>query len=418
VTDTESVESFRLRARAWIAANLALEADGRQPGVPRRDEAAWQRARELQRRLHAGGFAGICFPKEYGGLGLTPAHQRAFNEEAAGHEMPVLLNIPTFAICCATILETASEEVKREHLAAAIRGEEILVQFLSEPGNGSDLASVTTRADRRGDSFVLSGTKIWSSAAYAADYALCLARTDWDVPKHEGLTMFLLKVRQPGIEIRQIRQIDGSSEFCQEFIDGVEVPAGCVVGEVNGGWAVASRQLFHERSSMGGTSPYISGRHPGRDRRTSTGELIALARRAGRAGDPVVRELIAEYHGLDRIESWLADRVGAAIRSGQLPSSASSVPRLFSGDAITRRAEIALEVAGPLGAMSDPVTPPGSRPPREPAVGVRFLARQGGSLGGGSTEIARNIISERLLDMPREHAADKGVPFSQVKRGR
>jgi alkylation response protein AidB-like acyl-CoA dehydrogenase len=416
----ESVESFRLRARAWVAANLTVEgeAPGHGTGVARRDEAVWQRARELQARLHAGGFAGICFPKEYGGLGLTPAHQRAFNEEVVGYEMPVLLNIPTFAICCATIAETASEELKREHLAAAIRGEEILVQFLSEPGSGSDLASVTTRADRRGDSFVLSGTKIWSSAAYAADYALCLARTDWDVPKHEGLTMFLLKVHQPGIEVRQIRQVDGSSEFCQEFIDGVEVPAANVVGEVNGGWAVASRQLFHERSSMGGASPYISGRHPGRDRVTAIEELVGLARRAGRADDPAAAELIAEYHALDRIQSWLADRVAAAIRAGQLPPAASSVPRLFSGEAITRRAEIALEVAGPLAVMSDPARLTGSHPPHEPAVGVRFLARQGGSLGGGSTEMARNIISERLLGMPREPAADKGVPFSQVKRGR
>jgi alkylation response protein AidB-like acyl-CoA dehydrogenase len=414
VTDIESVESFRLRARAWIAANLPPQAPlhPNGPGVAARDSTAWQRARELQARLYAGGFAGICFPREYGGLGLTPAHQRAFNEEAAGYEMPVLLNIPTFSICCATLLDMASEEIKRVHLAAAIRGEEILVQFLSEPGSGSDLASVTTRADRRGDFFVLSGTKIWSSAAYAADYALCLARTDWDAPKHEGLTMFLLKVRQPGIEVRQIRQVDGSSEFCQEFIDGVEVAASAVVGEVNGGWAVASRQLFHERSSMGRESPFFSGPHPGRDRMTSTQELISLARSAGRATDPAARELIAEYHSLQRLGAWLADHVGTAIRTGQLPPAAASMARLFSGEAGTRRAEIALELAGPLAVMSDPSSG------GEPAVGVRFLARQGGSLGGGSTEMARNIISERLLGMPREYAADKGVPFTQVKRAR
>ena len=414
MTDMESVQSFRLRAREWIAANLTPEADapGYGTGIAGRDEATWQRARELQARLYAGGFAGICFPREYGGLGLTPAHQRAFTEEVAGYEMPGVLNIPTFAICCATILDMGSEELKRQHISAVLRGEEVLVQFLSEPGSGSDLASVTTRADRRGDTFILSGTKIWSSAAYAADYALCLARTDWNVPKHEGLTMFLVKVRQPGITVRRIRQVDGSSEFCQEFIDGVEVPAECVVGDVNGGWAVASRQLFHERGSMGGTSPYISGPHPSRERMTSARELIAVARRAGRAGDPAASELIAEYHCLDRIASWLGERVGAAIRAGQLPPPASSVARLFSGEAISRRAEIALELAGPLGVMSDPGTA------AEPGVGVRFIARQGGSLGGGSTEIARNIISERLLGMPREFAADKGVPFSQVKRSR
>jgi Acyl-CoA dehydrogenase, middle domain/Acyl-CoA dehydrogenase, N-terminal domain len=360
-TDTESVESFRLRAREWIAANLLRWADApgyrSGAGTAARDEAAWLRARELQATLYAGGFAGIGFPREYGGLGLTVEHQRAFNEEVAGYEMPVLLNIPTFSICCATILDMASEELKREHLTAVLRGEEVLIQFLSEPGGGSDLASVTTRADRDGDSFTLSGSKIWSSAAYAGDYAMCLARTDWDKPKHEGLTMFLLDIRQPGIEIRRIRQVDGSSEFCQEFIDGAVVPASHVVGEVNGGWAVASRQMFHERSSMGGMSPYISGPHPGRDRLTSGRDLVGLTRAAGRADDPVARELVGEYYALDRIEAWLGDRIGTAIRAGQLPPPASSVARLFSGTAISRRAEIAVEIVGPQTAPARPANP-------------------------------------------------------------
>jgi len=420
-TGTESVESFRLRAREWIAANLLRwsEAPGYRSGagVAARDEAAWLRARELQATLYAGGFAGICFPREYGGLGLTVEHQRAFNEEVAGYEVPVLLNIPTFSICCATILDMASEELKREHLSAVLRGEEVLVQFLSEPGSGSDLASVTTRADRDGDTFTLSGTKIWSSAAYAGDYALCLARTDWDKPKHEGLTMFLLDIRQPAIEIRQIRQVDGSSEFCQEFIDGAVVPASNVVGEVNGGWAVASRQLFHERSSMGGMSPYISGPHPGRDRLASGRDLVAQTRAVGRAADPVARELVAEYIALERIESWLGDRIGTAVRAGQLPPPASSMARLFSGTAISRRAEITVEIVGPQAVMSG-LAGDGTDGTGEPRTGVHFISRQSGSLGGGSTEIARNIISERLLGMPREFAADRGVPFNQVKRGR
>jgi alkylation response protein AidB-like acyl-CoA dehydrogenase len=413
-TETESVEGFRQRAREWITANLTplAEVPGHPggTGVAGRDEAAWLRARELQARLHAGGFAGICFPREYGGLGLSAAHQRAFNEECAGFEMPALLNIPTLTICCATILDMGSEEQKRQHLAAAIRGEEVFVQFLSEPGSGSDLASVTTRATRDGDVFVLSGAKIWSSAAYAADYALCLARTDWEVPKHEGLTMFLVKVRQPGIEVTRIKQVDGSSEFCQEFIDGVEVPVSAVVGEVNGGWAVASRQLFHERNAMGAASPFLSGPSPAQDRISSLADLMSLARLSGVAGDTTARELIAEYHALGKLQEHLASRITVAVRSGQLPPAASSVIRLFSGEATTRRAEIALELAGPAAAMSTG--------PAAPGVGVHFIARQGGSLGGGSTEMARNIISERLLGMPREYAADKGIPFSQVKRGR
>src|SRR5260221_4857647 len=301
----ESVESFRRRHREWIAGNLAPISDAADPGsadaADDRDEAEWLHARRLEARLHAGGFAGICYPREYGGLGLTPAHQRAFNEEVAGYQMPVLLNTPTFTICGPTILDMGSEEQKREHLAAAIRGDEVLVQFLSEPAGGSDLAGATTRATRDGDVFIVSGSKIWSSAAYAADYALCLARTDWEVPKHRGLTMFLLKVAQPGVQIRRIRQVDGSSEFCQEFFDDVEVPLSAVVGEVNGGWAVALRQLFHERVAVGGGSPYYSGPADTVRQDSPVEDLIGLLRRAGRAADPCARELVAGFHALGRV---------------------------------------------------------------------------------------------------------------------
>src|SRR6202012_6075089 len=174
-------------------------------------------------------------------------------------EMPLLLNVPTFTICGPTILDMGSEEQKREHLAAASRGAEVFVQFLSEPSGGSALAGATMRATRDGDVFILNGSKIWSSGAYAADYALCLARTDWDEPKHRGRSMFLVKVAQPGIEIRRIKQVNGNQEFCEEFFDDVEVPASAVVGEINGGWAVASRQLFHERNAVGGGSHFSSG---------------------------------------------------------------------------------------------------------------------------------------------------------------
>src|SRR5258708_1189363 len=235
--DLESVESFRERARVWIAGNLTPVSDTpdskSEEGGGDGDETAWLHARRLQAKLYEGGFAGICYPREYGGLGLTPAHQRAFNEEGAGYETPALLNTPTFTICGPTILDMGSEEQKRGHLPAAIRGEEVFVQFLSEPAGGSDRAGVPARAPRDGEVFILSGSKIWSSGAYAADYALCLARTDWEAPKHRGLTMFLLRVRQPGVQIRRIRQVDGGSEFCQEFFDNVAVPLSAVVVELN-----------------------------------------------------------------------------------------------------------------------------------------------------------------------------------------
>jgi len=429
--DLEDVESFRLRARAWLADSMPRlnpDEDGSMEAVFARGDAIWPRARELQRMLYDGGFAGICFPKQYGGLGLTRAHQQAFNEECAGYEMPLALNTPTFSICGATILDMASEEQKLEHLPAVIRGDEVLVQFLSEPRGGSDLAGVTTRATRDGDVFILSGSKIWSSGAYAADYALCLTRTDWDAPKHRGMTMFLLKVHQPGVEIKRIKQVGGNNEFCQEFFDDVVVPASAVVGEVNGGWAVASRQLFHERNAVGGGSPYVSGGGGPPRRGPSSAALAEMARASGQAGDVYVRELVAEAHAISRIQQQLISRVTDGMRTEQLPPPAAAILRLFSGQAATRIAEINLEVLGSHavvgGASGGPggVVPPGASRAADADSGLEygrgFLMRQAGSLGGGSTEMARNIISERVLGMPREFAADRDVPFSQVRQGR
>jgi alkylation response protein AidB-like acyl-CoA dehydrogenase len=412
-TDLEDVESFRLRARAWLAENMPRLPDGETVGLEammQRGDEIWPRARELQRLLFDGGFAGICYPREYGGLGLTPAHQRAFNSECAGYQMPLVLNIPTFSICAPTVLDMGNEEQKREHLSAVIRGDEIMVQFLSEPRGGSDLAGVTTRATRDGDVFILSGSKIWSSGAYAADWALCLTRTDWEAPKHRGMTMFLLKVHQPGIEIKRIKQVNGNNEFCQEFFDDVVVPASNVVGEVNGGWAVASRQLFHERNAVGGGSPYVSGGGGAPRRGPGTQALIDAVRATGQSDDISVRELVAEAHAIVRIQQQLISRVTDGMRTQQLPAPAAAIMRLYAGQSSTRLAEIGVEILGSHAVAGDDS--------HGLDYGRSFLMRQAGSLGGGSTEIARNIISERVLGMPREFAADRDVPFSEVRQGR
>jgi len=219
--------------------------------------------------------------------------------------------------------------------------------------------------------------------------------------------MFLLKVHQPGVEIKRIRQVNGNNEFCQEFFDDVAVPASDVVGEVNGGWAVASRQLFHERTAVSGGSPYVSG-PAGRARRgPGTSSLIDLVRASGLADDVRARELVAEAHAIGRVQQQLIERITAGIRSEQLPPPSAAIGRLFGGESGSRLAEIGVEVLGSHAVVGEALE-----------VGTAFLMRQAGSLGGGSTEMARNIISERILGMPREHAADRDVPFNQVRQGR
>jgi len=405
--DIEPVEDFRARLRAWVPDNLPPEP----PGAVERTDERWAHERTLQRKLWDGGFAGVRVPKAYGGLGLTAAHTRAFNDETAGYDLPFSFNVPTLGILAATLLEAGTHEQKLRHMPAILKGDELWVQFLSEPSGGSDLAGCLTRADRDGDTFVLNGSKIWSSGAYSADYAMCLARTNWDVPKHRGLTMFIVKIHQPGVTVEQIRQTDGSTEFCQEFFDDVSIPAADIVGEMDGGWAVANMLLVHERMAVGGGSPYTVGRTSKHDVSDDGAELVDLIRRRGLDDDSRARQLLAEATVQGMVATALVERVTVGMTTGAMPGAAGSLMKLFGAVNVTRRSEIGLELAGedaiawPAGTET-----PGSR------FGEYSLGRQGAALGGGSNEIQRNIISERLLGMPREAAADRDIPYRDVRR--
>ena len=408
---SESVEDFIARARLWLADNMPRLDPARPPRAGRDDAGAWQRARELQKRLHDGGFAGICFPREYGGLGLHASYQQAFTAETVGYEMPVILNVPTFAICCATLLDTGTEAHKRQHIAAALRGEEVLVQLLSEPSGGSDLAGLITRADRDGDEWIINGAKTWSTSAFAADYGLLLARTDPTVPKHDGLTMFLVPIDAPGLTLRRIQQVDGSDEFCEEFFDGVRLRDDAVVGGVNKGWEVASRLLFHERRAVGHGSEFASGR--GRERsEDSIADLFQLAVATGTHNDPSVQDKIGRVLARRMVRDRLVDYVAGAIRAGTLPPAAGSIIRLFHSDVVFLEVDTAAEIAASRGVVDD------DDDDSLLGVGERYLSRQTVALGGGSDEMARNVIGERVLGFPREHAADRGVPFNQVKHNK
>jgi alkylation response protein AidB-like acyl-CoA dehydrogenase len=409
IETTESVAEFAARAQAWLAANMPRIDPANPPEVDRGEEAPWLRARELQKKLYEGGFAGICFPREYGGLGLPIAYQKAFDAETRGYEMPIILNTPTFTICTATILDTGSGEQKRQHISAALRGDEVLVQLLSEPSGGSDLAGVITRADRQGDKWVINGAKTWSTSAFAADYGLLLARTNWDVPKHEGLTMFLVPINSPGITLRRIKQVNGSIEFCEEFFDNVELGDDAVVGEVNGGWHVASRQLYHERRAVGGGSEFASG--IGAEGKTDMAiDYVDLLAATGQADNERAREMAGRALVHRAVQEQLVDHVYHGVLDGSLPPAAGSITRITHAETHQLEFDTALAIAGSSGVVDVD----------ENLIryGERYLSRQTASLGGGTTEIARNIIGERVLGFPREYAADRGVPFNQVKRNK
>jgi alkylation response protein AidB-like acyl-CoA dehydrogenase len=392
-----------------LAANMP-RLDPEKAALLQRDGVvAWQRARELQKILYDGGFAGICFPREYGGLGLGYEYKKAFDAEALGYETPLILNVPSFAICCATILDMGSEDQKRTHIRAALRGDEVLVQLLSEPSGGSDLAGVITRADRRDGRWILNGAKTWSTWAFAADYGLCLARTDWDAPKHNGLTMFLVPLRHPGITINRIRQVNGSVEFCEEFLDDVDVGDDAVVGEPGKGWEVASRQLYHERRTMGDGSEYTSG--PGiAEAQDVSIDLMDVVDKTDQHESERVREMVGRALVHRAVQGQLSEHVFHAVANGSLPPAAGSIIRLYMAEVHNVETDTAQAIAGSASVVEDDA--------ELLDIGTRYLGRQIANIGGGTTEMARNVIGERVLNFPREYAADRGVPFNQVRRNK
>jgi alkylation response protein AidB-like acyl-CoA dehydrogenase len=415
-TDLETVDAFRDRARTWLAENFPRAHGGEhqllRAGVSEEAELAEiTRARELQRMLYDGGLAGICFPREYGGQGLTPDHQRALNEESVDYDIPLILQVPTFVPCAAVLLEFGTEEQKRRHIPAILKGDEIWMQFLSEPSGGSDVAAALTTAVRDGDEWVVNGSKIWTTGAWFSDYGLCLLRTNWDVPKHRGLSVFIIKIHQPGIELHRIEMINGSREFCQEFITDLRVPDSDRVGDVDQGWTVGTRWMFHEKNAMGGGSPYVTGNmYANRLSSEGADPMVELARATGRIDEPQARDLIGESSMLKAAGMALSQRITAGMRAGVFPENSAAIARLMNAVIQQRNVTIALELAGSNAAATLPDDPWAEQ-------GFNFLERQTSGIGGGTTEMARNNISERVLGMPREVTNDKNIPFRDVPKG-
>jgi alkylation response protein AidB-like acyl-CoA dehydrogenase len=411
--DVEPVEEFRLRARTWLAENFPRSDGLRRPlRAATSDEeelAEIQHQRDLQRLLFDGGFAGICVPKEYGGQGLTPEHQRALNEESVGYEIPFLIQVPTFVPCMAVLLEFGTEEQKLRHIPAMLKGEEIWMQFLSEPSGGSDVAAALTTAVRDGDEWVINGSKVWTTGAWFSDYGLCLLRTNWDVPKHRGLSVFIIPIHHPGIELHRIEMINGSREFCQEFMTDVRVPDSARVGEVDQGWTVGIRWMFHEKNAMGGGSPYVTGSlHAALVERHDP--YVDLARATERVDDPRTQELVGEAHMLGLARGALSARITTGMSTGAMPDNSAAIARLISAVAFQRQNTIALDLAGTNAAATLKDDPWAEQ-------GFNFLERQTSGIGGGTTEMARNNIAEKVLKMPREMTHDKNMPFRDVPKG-
>jgi alkylation response protein AidB-like acyl-CoA dehydrogenase len=401
MTETlDDLDEFRVRARAWALASL-----------PPRDDASLD-DRELQCRLFDAGYAGFAMPREYGGAGLTLQHQQVFYDECAFDRRVPIAFSTSVAILGATLLDEGSETLRRRHLPSILRGDERWIQLLSEPGGGSDMAAALTRLDRAGDEYVLNGAKIWSTGALDADWGMCLARTDFSRPKHQGLSMIAVPLRDaPGVTIQPIRYATGEqAEFCQEFFDDVRLPLDHLIGAENDGWRVARTLLAHERLAAGGAGHGygLTLRSSGEGGPPTAWPSTLVTQVNGRADASRLARLVADAYIERTVSRFANDRIMTGIRTGILVGAWGSLLKLHLGVNAPRESKIALAVHAADGVIWDDDEDAFDH------AGEHWLISRGPSLGGGSNEMQRNTVSEQLLGLPREPATDRDLPFDEV----
>lgn len=402
--DTPEEAAYRAEARAWLEQHAKLRGDdtrhrgGMSDAYSEEEARHVKEAKEWQATLAEHGWAGITWPEEYGGRGGTVLQQRVFLQEQAEYDVPAGVFAQGIGMAGPTIIAHGTEAQKERFLRPMLRGDEVWCQLFSEPGAGSDLAGLQTRAVRDGDEFVVNGQKVWTSSAHYSDWGILLARTDPDAPKHRGITYFLLDMRTPGIEIRPIKQITGTAHFNEVFLTDVRIPAENVVGEVNGGWACTMTTLTNERTLIAGG---------GGD---TFGELLRFARRFGRTDDPVVRQELAATYIRIEVLKYLGWRSQTALSQGRPPGPESSVAKLGYSAHLEALGDLGVAIAGPYGTLMP------DDDDELQAWNQQLLNQWSSRIGGGTDQVQRNIIGERVLGLPGDVRVDKNVPFNQLPK--
>ena len=363
------------------------------------------RAKAWRAALFDNDLAALEYPAEYGGRDLSGAHQQVYKDVSRGRvpREDAMFGIGV-GMALPTLRDLASDDIKARFLKPGLRGDEVWCQMYSEPGSGSDLASLSTRADLDGDEWIVSGQKVWTSGAQNSQYAILLARTDPELPKHRGITMFVLPMDQEQVEVRPLIQMTGVAEFNEIFLNEARIPRDWVVGEVNGGWATAVALLGHERQqtgagSMSGSATQRSkaGRSP-----VPVAQLRELAERAGRLDDPIVRQELARLHSGERVVSWIGSR-----------DVHPSIGKLWR----TKQGRAAADLAASLAFPASPAWDPDLSDERnadDDYFAYHILNCRGMSLGGGTDEIQRNTLGERALGLPREPGPDRDTPYRDL----
>jgi alkylation response protein AidB-like acyl-CoA dehydrogenase len=378
---TAAQEAFRDRLRAWLAANLTPELrdlHGLPPGE------ALQRRRDWQRRLHAAGYVGVSWPREHGGQGGSPVDEMIVHQELALARAPDMVGVIGLYMAGPTIIAHGTQAQKERYLRPLLSADEIWCQGFSEPDSGSDLASLTTRAEVDGDTLVVNGQKVWSSFAHVADWCILLARSEPRRQRpHDGLTYLILDMHAPGVEVRPLRQMTGDAEFNEIFLTDVRVPAANVLGEVGGGWGVAMTTLMHERATFGAGVQVRT--------RITLDELLALVRQSELRRDPVTRQRLAQLFIEVEAMRLNGHRGFAAMLRGEVPGPEGSINKLMWSEVNQRLTETAMEVLGPAALLGD----------GDGRWAFQFLRARANTIEGGTSEVLRSILAERVLGLPR-----------------
>ncbi len=412
-TYTAEADTFREKTQAFLAEHLPAD----WKGIGSLDaEAAHQFSVEWREILRDNRLLAASWPTEYGGAGLTELEGVIMAEEFAKAGVPTGTANDTFGIQMVgnTIIQWGTEEQKKHFLPRIISGEDLWCQGYSEPNAGSDLGNLGCKAELDGDEWRINGQKIWTSAGHLADWIFVLTRTDTDAPKHRGITFLLVPMDQPGVEVRPIKMISGEAEFNEVFFDDAKAPKENVIGEVNGGWAVAMTLLGYERGEAAATTPVAF--------KTEIDRLLELAKERGRADDPVIRQRLAWCYSKVEIMRFLGMRTLTKFLAGEHPGPDASIFKLYWSEYHKVSTELAVDILGADGMHfvgklpSSAFGSDANGAPNDSGSWLgTFLNARAGTIYAGTSQVQRNIIGEMVLGLPKEPKADKG-PWKDIPK--
>jgi alkylation response protein AidB-like acyl-CoA dehydrogenase len=412
IEDTPEMAAFRQEFKNWLASVLP---EGWMEAIDQGDEETYASIRkknpvnpiQWMRTIGESGYAAPLWPKEYGGLSGEAWMQRIVREELSHYRLPLFgPNLLGLGLAGPTIIEHGTEQQKQRYLKKILTGEEIWCQLFSEPGAGSDLASLSTRAVRDGDEWVVNGQKVWTSIAQFAHFGMLLARTNPDVPKHDGLTYFIVDMKSPGIEVRPLKQMTGSSEFNEVYFTDVRIPHENIVGGEGKGWICARTTLMWERITLSGISLDAASLTGG----TRKDPWQSLLDGLPDTKDPLTRQQLARIFSEQEVKEATAFRAQLARAGGKQAGPEGSFAKFFNAEFNQRKTNFAVTAAG----MAGVAWSPDDREAESRAHA--FLRARANTIEGGTSEILRNVVGERVLGLPREPEVDKGIPWKDIKR--